>query len=222
MSVLDRKMAVRREHILEMARKLIESEGYAGLTMRKLAAKSAVTVPTIYNLIGNKEQVLFAAVEEQTRSFVTNLERAGTDLIAVVEATVRQLVRRPRYYRALLLVLANSDRVETARRHVGRAIGDQIANSLTRLAEIGALAEWVDRDTLAERLQAHLDMASLEWARGTLTATSFRAAALFDVSTTMLGLVVGAGRDNFERLVREVQADAIRRSGRASESGRAA
>ena len=85
MSVLDRKMAVRREHILEMARKLIESEGYAGLTMRKLAAKSAVTVPTIYNLIGNKEQVLFAAVEEQTRSFVTNLERAGTDLIAVVD-----------------------------------------------------------------------------------------------------------------------------------------
>ncbi len=222
MSVLDRKMAVRREQILETARGLIESDGYEGLTMRVLAAKSAVTVPTIYNLIGNKEQVLFAAVEEQTRSFVSNLERVGADLIAVVEATVRQLVRRPRYYRALLLVLANSDRADPARRHVGRAIGDQLSNSLTRLADDGALAQWVDRDALAQRLHAHLDMASLEWARGTLTATSFRAAALFDVSTSMLGLVTGAGRGNFERLIREVQADAIRRPGRAAEGGRAA
>ena len=63
-------MAERRERILEAARGLIESRGYEGLTMRDLAGASGVTVPTVYNLIGSKEEVLFAAVEEQTRHFV--------------------------------------------------------------------------------------------------------------------------------------------------------
>ena len=45
---------------------------------------SRVTAPTLYNLVGNKEQVLFAAVEEQTLGFVAALERSGPDLMAVV------------------------------------------------------------------------------------------------------------------------------------------
>ena len=66
-------------------------------------------MPTIYNLVGSKEQVLFAAVEEQTLLFVAGIERARGDLIGVVDATVRELLRRPRYYRALLLVLLGSE-----------------------------------------------------------------------------------------------------------------
>ena len=145
MSMLDRKMATRRQQILEAARRLIESQGYEGLTMRNLAVESGVSVPTLYNLVGNKEQVFFAAVEDQTRAFVSSLERAGGDLIGVIETAVRQLVRRPRYYRALLLVLAHSERAGSARRHVGRAIAEQIAASLAELADAGRLAEWVDR-----------------------------------------------------------------------------
>ncbi len=222
MSMLDRKMAMRRQQILEAARRLIESQGYEGLTMRNLAVESGVSVPTLYNLVGNKEQVLFEAVEDQTRAFVSNLERAGGDLIAVIETAVRQLVRRPRYYRALLLVLAHSERAGSARRHVGRAIAEQIAASLAELADAGRLAKWVDRHALAQRLHAHLDMASLEWARGSLTATSFRAAALFDVATSMLGLSAGADREILEQIIREHQADAFRRLSRGDQKGRAA
>jgi AcrR family transcriptional regulator len=224
MSLLNQKMATRREQILETARGLIESKGYEGLTMRNLAAKSGVTVPTIYNLIGNKEEVLFATVEDQTRSWVANLERVEADLTTVVEATVRQLVRRPRYYRALLMVLTNGERADNARRHVGRAVAVLIDKSLSRLAADGELAGWVDRDALAQRLHAHLDMASLEWARGTLTASSFRAAALFDMATTMLGLSSKTSRAKFEQLIREHQTDAVRRPRRmgVGESGHAA
>ncbi len=222
MSVLDQKMEARRQQILEAARGLIESSGYEELTMRSLALESGVTVPTIYNLIGNKQQVLFEAVEDQTTSFVSSLERKGVDLVTTIEVTVRQLVRRPRYYRALLLVLAHSDRADPARRHVGRAIDRQIAKSLTDLAESGALVEWAHLETLTQRLRAQLDMASLEWARGSLTTTSFRAAALVDLATTMLGLTSGADRESFERIIREHQVDAMRRPRRIDEHGRAA
>ena len=86
MSLLNQKMATRREQILETARGLIESKGYEGLTMRNLAAKSGVTVPTIYNLIGNKEEVLFATVEERhagpLRLYVPEL--ASVDWLALL------------------------------------------------------------------------------------------------------------------------------------------
>ena len=222
MSLLDQKIAERRQQILEAARRLIEREGYEGLTMRSLAAESGVTVPTVYNLIGNKEQVLFEAVEDQTRAFVSNLNRLEGDLIVVFEATIRQLIRRPRYYRALLLVLANSERADSARRHVGRAVAEQISNFLAEISRRGELAEWIDSDVLAQRLHAHLDMASLEWARGSLTATSFRAAALFDVATSMLGISSGESRGSFEQIIRDHQAEASHRYSRSKQRGRAA
>ena len=222
MSVLDQQMAERRQQILEAARRLIESRGYDGLTMRNLASESFVTVPTIYNLIGNKEQVLLEAVEDQTAAFVASLDRAGGDLVAIIEATVRQLVRRPAYYRTLLKVLAHAKSDDSVRRHVGRAISEPISASLEALAERDALAGWVDREMLAQRLQAQLDMASLEWARGSLTATSFRAAALVDLSTTMLGLTSGIERRRYERIIRDLQREAMRRPVRRSKSGQAA
>lgn len=222
MSALDRNMAHRRRQILEAARSLIERMGYNGLTMRDLAAESGVSVPTIYNLIGKKEQVLFEAVEDQTATFVSNVERDAGDLIAVVEATVRHLVRRPRYYRALLLVLAQTQRADSARRHVGRALLDQIASALSALAEAGVLADWVDREMLAQRLHAHLDMASLEWARGSLTATAFRAAALVSLATTMLGVTSGPIQRNFEAIIRGQQVEASHRPRRLGGRGRAA
>jgi len=222
MSVLDLKMEARRQQILEAARGLIETDGYEALTMRNLANKSGVTVPTIYNLVGNKEQVLFEAVEDQTIAFASNLEAGRTDLISVVEATVRHLVRRSRYYRALLLVLAQSERADSARRHVGRAIAEPIANSIKLLADTGALADWVDREMLTQRIHAQLDMASLEWARGSLTATSFRAAALVDLAMTMFGLTSGGTRKTFEGIIREFQGDARHRARRTTLRGRAA
>jgi AcrR family transcriptional regulator len=222
MSVIDQKMEARRHQILEAARGIIETQGYDTLTMRSLAVESGVTVPTIYNLIGNKEQVLLEAIEDQTIAFVSNLDRGRRDLISVVEATVRHLIRRPRYYRALILVLTQTDRADSARRHVGRAIAEPIANSLEGLLESGGLVKWVNREMLAQRLHAQLDMASVEWARGSLTAASFRAAALVDLATTMLGLTSGTNRDSFEQIIRDFQTDATRGGRRIGQSGRAA
>jgi AcrR family transcriptional regulator len=209
-------MSERRERILEAARGLIEQHGYEGLTMRDLAATGGVTVPTVYNLVGNKEDVLFAAVEEQTGRFVVELERARGDLMAVVDATVRHLLRRPRYYRALLMVLLSAESSDASRRHVGHALGREIEAALDPIERAGELASWVNRTLLAERLHSHLDMTSIEWARGVHSATSFLAAARFETATTLLGVTTGATRDAFEKIARENQSEAIRRRKRVA------
>jgi AcrR family transcriptional regulator len=214
MSLLDQQMAERRERILEAARTIIGAHGYEGLTMRDLARASRVTVPTIYNLIGSKDEVLFAAVLDQTASFLAGIERGRGDAIAVVDATVNELLRRPRYYRELLLVLLVSPAAGPARRHVGRALAGELDAALAELVEAGELSEWVDRGLLRERLHAHLDMTSLEWAKGWLTASAFRAAARFEAATLLLAVTSGRSRNAFERIARESQAGARLRGAR--------
>jgi AcrR family transcriptional regulator len=205
MSLLDQQMAERRERILEAARTIIGARGYEGLTMRDLARASRVTVPTIYNLIGSKEEVLFAAVLEQTRSFLAGIERGPGDAIAVVDATVGELLRRPRYYRELLLVLLVSPAAGPARRHVDRALAGELDAALEERAQAGEISAWVDRRLLRERLHSHLDMTSLEWAKGWLTAGAFRAAARFEAATLLLAVTSGRSRAGFERIARESQ-----------------
>jgi len=219
---LETRMAERRARILEAARSLIETHGYEALTMRDLARISEVTVPTIYNLIGNKESVLLAAVEDQTRPFVAGLAEQSGDLTLVIEAAVRQLVRRPRYYRSLLLALAGSENAGPAHRYVGRALAEQIDRALADLETAGQLVDWVDRRVLAERIRAHFDMASLEWARGRLSGPAFRAAAIFDAASTLLGMTTGPARTHFEALAREHQTDVRRNASPRESSGRAA
>jgi AcrR family transcriptional regulator len=219
-SLLDRQMAERRERILEAARSIIGELGYEGLTMRDLARASRVTVPTIYNLIGSKQEVLFAAVLQQTESFLAGIERDPGDAIAVVDAAVNELVRRPRYYRELLLVLLVSPAAGPARRHVESALAGELDAALSELAAAGELAAWVDRGLLRERLHAHLDMTSLEWAKGWLTAGAFRAAARFEAAALLLAVTSGRSRAAFERIAQESQAGArLRGARRAREIG---
>lgn len=222
MSLLDQQMAERRERILDAARAIIAERGYERLTMRDLARASRVTVPTIYNLIGSKEAVLFAAVEAQTGDFVSGMQRARGDVIGVVDATVRELLRMPSYYRALLLVLLSSDAAGPARRHADRALAAELDAALWELAEDGELLPWVDRVVLRERLHAHLDMTSLEWAKGWLTAAAFRAAARFEAATMLRAVTSGTSRAAFSRIARESQGEARLRGPRRSRTAREA
>ncbi|MGH0031181.1 MAG: TetR/AcrR family transcriptional regulator [Myxococcota bacterium] len=212
-SLLDQQMAERRERILECARTVIGERGYEGLTMRDLARASRVTVPTIYNLIGNKEQVLLAAVEEQTGDFVSGLERGRGDLVAVVDAAVAELLRLPRYYRALLLVLFTSEAAAPASRVADSALANELDAALGELAESGELADWVEPVALRERLHSHLDITAMEWARGRHTAASFRAAARYEAALTLAAVTRGSAHERFQEIARESQPDARMRSG---------
>ena len=73
------QMKRRRDRILDAARELISDQGYEHLTMRTLAEASGVTVPTIYNLIGNKDAVLGAIFR-----FVESVIEVGVELTLVI------------------------------------------------------------------------------------------------------------------------------------------
>ena len=203
-------MAERRERILDAAREIIGERGYEALTMRDLARASRVTVPTIYNLVGGKDEVLFAAVEEQTERFVASIERVRADsaaahVVGLIEASCRELLRAPRYYRTLLPLLMQAGAADPARAAVGRALGSQLRLGLEALEHAGELAPWADPDVLIERMSAQLAFTSLQWAAGELGRDGLRAASIYGVCLLLAGASTGAGRAALELACVEAQ-----------------
>ncbi len=213
MSRLKHQMHERRERILAAARSIIAESGYAGLSMRALARASQVTVPTIYNLIGSKEDVVVEAVAEQTRRFVSGLE-GKADLLAVIEAAVDDFVSQPAYYRGLLPALASSSSI--AGRQAQRAMRKQIEFALETAASAGSLEEGMDPGLLSQRIQTHFDATALQWSAGYLDDVAFRAAALFDVALVGVAVYRGSEVDRFHQVLHRSQSRA-RLQGRQEE-----
>ena len=152
-------MAERRQRILAAARAIVATRGYEALTMRELAQASRVTVPTLYNLIGGKEAVLAAAVEEQTARFLAAIERRGgtspaARLLAVVDACTRELLGLPAYYRTLLHLLYTRRGRGARAQARGPALGGELAAALRAIAEAGELVGWAE-PTRAAAQPAH-------------------------------------------------------------------
>jgi AcrR family transcriptional regulator len=218
---VSRPTAERRQRILAAARAIVASRGYEALTMRELAQKSRVTVPTLYNLIGGKEAVLAAAVEEQTARFLAAIERrAGTSpaarLLAVIEACTRELLGLPAYYRTLLHLLYTAEAAGPVRARVDQALGGELAEALRAIGEAGELAAWADEHALLRSLRSQLGACALQWAGGDLSDADFPASAIHQASLTLLGVTTGRSRAELERAARAAQVRRLPRRRRAS------
>jgi AcrR family transcriptional regulator len=215
-------MAERRRRILAAARAIVAARGYEALTMRELAQVSRVTVPTLYNLVGGKEAVLAAAVEEQTARFVARVERRrsavpAARLLAVIDACTRELLALPAYYRTLLRVLYAADAARPVRARVDAALGGELAAALDAIAAGGELAAWVDRRALLASLRTQLGANALAWAGGELDDARFRATATHQACLGLLGVTRGRSHAALLRAARASQAR-LRRPPRAKQA----
>ena len=82
-------VAARRQRILESARTLLAGSGQDGLSMRKLAREADLSVTTLYNLVGSREDILRALIEDSAERFeltVTTPAFVGNSLARTVQA----------------------------------------------------------------------------------------------------------------------------------------
>jgi AcrR family transcriptional regulator len=207
---LAQQMAERRDRILAAAREIIGQRGYEALTMRDLARASRVTVPTVYNLVGSKDQVLVAAVEAQTARFEEQLAACAESppaerVVAVAEAAAEEYLRMPRYYRTLLMLLFFSDSAQALRTRVDAALSVPMSHALTAMQAAGDLAPWVELRPLRARLRAHLLVVAIQWATGTLTDAAMRSASRYGAALLMCAVTVGRARAYFEAVAQSSQ-----------------
>ena len=82
-------MQQRREDIVTAAQNLLAQEDLGAFSVRKLATSAGVSVATIYNLIGNRQAVLFAIVNDLTKQMGSKHE--NFDETSVLDFVERQL-----------------------------------------------------------------------------------------------------------------------------------
>jgi len=88
----------RREEILDVAESLLESEGPAALTMRRVAGEMGIRAPSLYKHVTSKDDIEAGLQERALRDMAQALAPAGTDLLAIAAAYRRWALARPGLY----------------------------------------------------------------------------------------------------------------------------
>ncbi|GAA0754304.1 AcrR family transcriptional regulator [Erythromicrobium ramosum] len=113
---LSPKMGQRRENILRAARTLIVRDGFDALTTRRLADEAGITAPTLYNLIGDKNEIIRQLVSDGVVR-VGSRATLGADLPplamaeGIIETALSVVAEDQVYFRAVVIA---SDRVPGA------------------------------------------------------------------------------------------------------------
>ena len=83
----ERNVEARRQQILQAARVLLSRGGLGALSMRKLAEEASLSVNTLYNLWGTREEILRATSDELSGGSKTGLAPYERDSVLCFQST---------------------------------------------------------------------------------------------------------------------------------------
>jgi AcrR family transcriptional regulator len=175
--------------------------------MRKLARAASVSVPTLYNLFGSKEEIRQAMCagffDEIDRDLdEKSLEQPLEQALAFVSEAVDHVVDRAPLTRPVLL----------AQEH-GRG-GEGVTTPLAVERQRAAIQAGMDRgdlhadlraDLLAAQAHAGFHRAALLWARGDLDASGFRDRAMYAACVCLLAAATDVVRPEILKVTRGLE-----------------
>ena len=211
MDLVTRQKEERRQRILEMARRLIGDRGYERVTMRELAEASLVSVPTLYNLFGGKNELLFAAVEAHFTELLGSEERMGgrfglTRLVAMAKLMSAQTLENVTYSRNLMSFFGGGGAGGVMlREFVSVQLAEQMLCALEQMQIKRQLVAWADAQALAERLASQIIITTFEWSNGQLDDATLEPAMLYGLGVMLLGVARGKTAAQIEALVKANQ-----------------
>jgi len=105
----------RRQRILHTARRQLEKNGLAALTMQSIADSSETSLKTLYNLYGSRDLLLLAAASELLddleRSVLVQRSEPGIPrLLAFTEGVMKGFEYTPEYARTIITILLRCER----------------------------------------------------------------------------------------------------------------
>jgi AcrR family transcriptional regulator len=191
LQLVQEQKAERRDRILATARQMIDQFGVEGVTMRGLAAASRVSVPTLYNLFGGKDELLLQAVEARFLQVVAvdgageldGLQRA----FALFRACCQQVNQQPNYSRSIVQLCAESPRARECGVRMARTLGELLSRALNDLQREGRFAPWVCPDVLANRAIGQFGGTIATWARGDWSADRLETIIMYQLCICLLG-----------------------------------
>ena len=221
----ERNKARRREAILDATLHLLRDQPIGAVTIERIATRAKVSPPTVYNLVGTREQLLVALVDRVIEDLMASLAEAtageavdpiGRALDAVDE-TAAAFVADSQAYRQIVRSLsdfaASGSRMafDPAQIHVSAMRGAQ---------ELGILREDVDAEALGRQSYLTYVAALVAWASEGLSDRGFRVAARHGLLTVVAAAATDAHREQALDALRAVSARFSKVSWNPQASGR--
>lgn len=216
-SLRSRNMQRRRSRILAEARGLLARGGCEGLGLRELARLAGVTVPTIYNLVGNKEEVLIALFCEVLDEIESRIggARASEPLAAaaaVVTESTGLFAEDEDFYRTAFLAVEYLDEAGTAGERVASlyAWGERlIIDGIAACRAARLLRGRIRMEVLAELVLRSYRSNCRAWALGRIAIEDFRRLALGDLYVTLAADAVESFQAALHRKIAALAAGGI-------------
>lgn len=199
---------LRRQHILNIAKNLIATEGFEAFTLTQLAREAGVSSPTVYNLFGKKDDIFQELVSEMVTTIGVALSNPDmSDPIAGAEAFTDNLLhlyqQDEAFYRAAFLA---ADRTRLFDHELPTGIFHQslqIAKRICADAKAdGFLYGNIETAKLAEQLFACQRLARQDWVNGYIDLKHYRKQVLIGMYITY---AADARPDFHKRLCEEIQ-----------------
>ena len=181
-----RNMEKRRQRILEAAREIIVDKGVDRLTTRGLAEAAGVTAPTLYNLIGGKDDIIRAMIVESVErvwdklsfdSCETPLEMAEH----IIETAFDHVMADEDFFRAAMLgtdhVMGSfAARGDMAADHssAGQRSADMATAACRAAIAQGQLQGRISAETLGLEMFISYRGPTRDWAQGIISAEECR------------------------------------------------
>ncbi|WP_421916365.1 TetR/AcrR family transcriptional regulator [Mesorhizobium sp.] len=104
----EKQKAELRSELVEAAHKLVQEEGYEGLTIRKLAKRVGYAPMSVYSYFADKQDILFALAEDAFETLARRIEEhTSDDPVEALQAVVTEYAAfglgNPNEYRTVFM-----------------------------------------------------------------------------------------------------------------------
>lgn len=193
----ERNKTKRRNAVLDAALDLLDQPDAMPLTTERIAELAEVSVATVYNLVGTREQLLVALIDRLIADLIESARAAPPaadpvdGLKQLIALSVDVLARRPVAYRRVVLQLTAA---ASADMHTKLSPATLAAVAFQHAQQKGAVRADLDPQALAGQLYLSYNGALLRWAAGALSDSGFKAAALHGVATVLAASATSRAR----------------------------
>lgn len=202
---------VRRGKILAAARAVMSEVGYEMTFLKSIAGRAGVSVPTIYNVVGNRAGVLDQASAEWVEWLFLGDRTAppgpGTTdgLIRALGRVWMSAVDFPDYTQRGVETFLGKDRpLQQAYRGTGRRLAHRM---LVDLARQGLLSDAVDLDALSWHLTEVVHAGVVRWTSDRYDAARYRAEFASGPGLLVIGALSLGERNRVEPFIQEWMRD---------------
>jgi AcrR family transcriptional regulator len=177
------RQQARRERILEVARQEIGRLGCDAVSVEHLASHAEVSIKTLYNIFGSKDELVLHAVQSLYLEVHDHARQIGAregveSLIAACEASADLVRTNPNYVDAMARAFFRLGEESNLFLLLAGAPREEIEADLRLSLQAGELQPDVDIDELIELFNAHQWGLVLAWSKGLISNSAFPKQAL--------------------------------------------